>query len=354
MRIGIFTEFFPYLPARDGFRVYEANLLRELSQRHELHLVSLFRDDDAPNRSWAETIFKSISLVNAHSNSVAQRLANSVSIYGTGKALHYRDETVQLLTSKAANEKWDLLYVAGNFIAGLVPDSLLIPKVLSLHDAHTLRFRQKAESATSFKDKFTFRALVRLQARYERIQFNKYDACTFVSQKDLDEQRRLGVNVEMKVIPLAVDTEYFKPSGNPQKRNLAFHGNLSYEPNVEAVLEFTHFILPELLKSNPELEFCVVGSNPSQSIKDLATADKIKLVASPADLRPFIDDAAVYVCAMRLGTGMKTKLLEAMAMEKPIVAYPEAVDGIEGAEESNISIAQDRQDFISRVQSLLG
>jgi len=118
-------------------------------------------------------------------------------------------------------------------------------------------------------------------------------------------------------------------------------------------LEFTHFILPELLKSNPELEFCVVGSNPSQSIKDLATADKIKLVASPADLRPFIDDAAVYVCAMRLGTGMKTKLLEAMAMEKPIVAYPEAVDGIEGAEESNISIAQDHQDFISRAQSLL-
>jgi glycosyltransferase involved in cell wall biosynthesis len=353
MRIGIFTEFFPYLPARDGFRVYEANLLRELSQRHELHLVSLFRDDDAPNRSWAESIFKSISLVNAHSNSVAQRLANSISIYGTGKALHYRDETVQLLTSKASNEKWDLLYVAGNFIAGLVPDSLSLPKVLSLHDAHTLRFRQKAKSATSFKDKFTFRALERLQARYERIQFNKYDACTFVSQKDLDEQRRLGVNVEMKVIPLAVDTEYFKPSGNPQKRNLVFHGNLSYEPNVEAVLEFTHFILPELLKSNPELEFCVVGSNPSQSIKDLATADKLKLVASPADLRPFIDDAAVYVCAMRLGTGMKTKLLEAMAMEKPIVAYPEAVDGIEGAEESNISIAQDHQDFISRAQSLL-
>jgi len=170
----------------------------------------------------------------------------------------------------------------------------------------------------------------------------------------MDEQRRLGVNVEMRVIPLAVDTRYFSPgSASPNGKRLVFHGNLSYEPNVEAVLEFTNFIFPEIAKTNPGLEFLVVGSSPSQPIRDLAAANKFKLIPSPDDLRPYVQEAAVYVCAMRLGTGMKTKLLEAMAMEKPIVAYPEAVEGIEGANEKNISVAENRQDFINRVQSLL-
>src|SRR6266542_4249690 len=97
MKIGVFTEFLPYLPARDGFRVYEANLLRELSHRHDLHLISLVRGEDIAHQPWSESIFKSASFVNAHTNSISKRLANSISIYGTGKALHYREEVGSLL-----------------------------------------------------------------------------------------------------------------------------------------------------------------------------------------------------------------------------------------------------------------
>jgi glycosyltransferase involved in cell wall biosynthesis len=354
MKIGVFTEFLPYLPARDGFRVYEANLLRELSHRHELHLISLVRDEDFPHKSWSEDIFASAAFVDAHANSVAHRIANSVSIYGTGKALHYRSEVVDLISHKAKSENWDLLYVAGNFIAGLIPDSLDIPRVLALHDAHTLRFQQKAESATSALERIKYKALQRLQGRYERIQFNKFNACTFVSQKDLDEQRKLGVSVELKVIPLAVDTDYFAPANtSAPSSTLVFHGNLSYEPNVEAVLEFANFILPELKKELSDIEFLVVGSSPSQAIKDLGTTGAIRLVANPDDLRPFIQSSTVYVCAMRLGTGMKTKLLEAMAMEKPIVAYPEAVGGIDFANDAHFLVANDRQVFSNFVRMLL-
>src|SRR4051794_35458254 len=63
MKIGVFTEFLPYLPARDGFRVYEANLLRELSHRHELHLISLVREEDLPHKSWSENHFASTAFV---------------------------------------------------------------------------------------------------------------------------------------------------------------------------------------------------------------------------------------------------------------------------------------------------
>jgi glycosyltransferase involved in cell wall biosynthesis len=170
----------------------------------------------------------------------------------------------------------------------------------------------------------------------------------------MEEQRKLGVHVGMKVVPLAVDTEYFAPANQTTpSKTLVFHGNLSYEPNIEAVLEFANFILPELKKNFSDIEFLVVGSSPSQSIKELAASGTIRLVPNPDDLRPFIQGAAVYVCAMRLGTGMKTKLLEAMAMEKPVVAYPEAVGGIDFANASHFLVANDRQEFSNLVLALL-
>jgi glycosyltransferase involved in cell wall biosynthesis len=249
---------------------------------------------------------------------------------------------------------WDVIHVEGGYAAGIVPD-LPVPKVLSLHDSWTLRCSEMLECAQTNRE-WLYYSLLRLhEPRYQRLVLPRYERCTVVAQPDVDEVRRVVPTARVDLIPYGTDTEYFHPVDVPKARNtLVFHSHLGYAPNIEAALELANDLLPLVRRDVPDAVLHLVGASPGPRIVELANRPGIKVSADLPDLRPAVCEGEVYVCPIRHGTGLKSKMLEAMAMRLPIVGYPGAIVGLLGSVPGqHYLVAQNPGEFATHVVRLL-
>ena len=134
---------------------------------------------------------------------------------------------------------------------------------------------------------------------------------------------------------------------------IVFHGNLSYPPNVDAVHWFINDVLPSIRRERPTTVFHAVGADPVPSVRDLAAQGRIRLSENLDDLRPAVCAGTLYVCPVRRGTGLKFKLLEAMAMAMPIVCSSISLSGIDAVHGRHLLVATSAQEFAAHVTSLI-
>jgi glycosyltransferase involved in cell wall biosynthesis len=352
MKIGLVSEALPYLPCRGGFRLYGGNLIRHLSRRHEIDLVSMLIDDDEGHLEWARQHCASVTTIRVPRSGKLLAPLSAVTANLWGRPLQQRREMGAILREKFA--RWDVIHVEGGYPGAIVPD-LPIAKVLSLHDSWTLRCAEMLKCAQTTREKLYYQLLTLHEPRFERLVYPRFERCTVVAAPDLEEVRRVVPNGKFDLIPYGTDTEYFHPVDVPkQPHELVFHSHLGYAPNIEAALEFANDIFPLVRAQVPDAVFHLVGASPGEKIQELASRPGIKISANLPDLRPAVCSAQVYVCAIRHGTGLKSKMLEAMAMRLPIVGYPGAIVGLEGsAPGKQYHLAQDPKEFAAHVVSLL-
>jgi polysaccharide biosynthesis protein PslH len=249
---------------------------------------------------------------------------------------------------------WDVLHVEGAYAAGIVPPGLPVAKILSLHDSWTLRCAEMLRCAQSRRERLYYRLLSLHEPRYERLVYPRFERCTVVADRDVEEVRRVVPEARVDLIPYGTDTEYFHPVPvERQPRTLVFHGHLGYAPNIAAVLEFANEIFPLVRQRMPDAVFHLVGANPAHTIQELAGRPGIRLSADLPDLRPAVCGARIYVCAIRHGTGLKSKMLEAMAMRLPIVCYPGSTVGLEATPGAQYLLAGNPREFADHVLALL-
>ena len=355
MKIGFISEALPYLPSRGGFRLYGGNLIRLLSQRHTVDLISFLRDDDDEHLGWPEQYCASIRTLPKNRASVPRRLANVVSAHLCGKPLIARKELGALLRDGIATGKWDVLHVEGAYAAGLIPADLPVAKILSVHDSWTLRAAEMLKCSQSWREKLYYTFLKYHEPRYERLVYPRFERCTVVAEPDLREVRKTVPNAKVDLIPYGTDTEYFHPVDvTKQPDTLVFHSHLGYPPNIEAALEFANEIFPLIRQEAPNTVFHLVGANPAPKILELAARPGIKISPNLPDLREAVYSAGIYVCAIRYGTGLKSKMLEAMAMQMPIVGYhPGSTVGIDCVYGEHLLAATTPQEFAAHVLDLL-
>jgi hypothetical protein len=254
----------------------------------------------------------------------------------------------------SVSRKWDVIHVEGGYAGGIVPN-LAVAKVLSLHDSWTLRCAEMLKCAQTAREKLFYRLLSYHEPRFERLIYPRFERCTVVAEPDLVECRRVVPDARFDLIPYGTDTEYFHPVDVPKEPNsLVFHSHLGYAPNIEAALEFANEIFPRVRREVPDAVFHLVGANPGAKIQELGQRPGIKISANLPDLRPAVCSAQVYVCAIRHGTGLKSKMLEAMAMRLPIVGYAGAVVGLEGSvPDKHYLFAETPEQFAAHVVTLL-
>ncbi len=162
-----------------------------------------------------------------------------------------------------------------------------------------------------------------------------FDATLFVSDAEADLFRRLAPESAGRVHAVAngVDCDYFdsrRTYDNPYAAGdlpIVFTGAMDYWPNVDAVTWFAEQVMP-LLGGNQRLRFFIVGSNPSPLVEALGRDSRITVTGRVPDIRPYLAHAAVAVAPLRIARGIQNKVLEAMAMGRPIVASPAALEGI--------------------------
>jgi glycosyltransferase involved in cell wall biosynthesis len=132
-----------------------------------------------------------------------------------------------------------------------------------------------------------------------------------------------------------------------------FTGAMDYRPNIDAVLWFADEILPRLLARRPDLRFAVVGARPSPAVRRLATRPGILVTGRVPDIRPWLAHATLVVAPLRIARGVQNKVLEAMAMARPVLCTPAAAMGLELTAGKELAIADGTHAFAIEALALI-
>lgn len=352
MNIGFVSQELPYLPSPGGFRLYGGNLIRCLSRRHRIDLVSLLHKDDEQHLDWARPFCASVKTVRVSKAGKLLAPFSLLSAYLWGRPLRQRRRLRQKLNAHA--HEWDVLHIEGAHVAAITPSSLPLPKVLSLHDSWTLRCEEMLKCTQSPSERLYYTMLKYFEPRFERLVYPRFERCVLVAARDMEAVRQTVPNVKVDLIPYGVDIEYFHPIPmEKQEAALVFHGHFGYAPNIDAALEFADNVFPLIRRAVPDVVFHLVGANPVSQVVALSSRPGIRLSANLPDLRSAVCSARIYVSAVRHGTGLKSKMLEAMAMRMPIVCYPGSTVGLDCVPGKHLLVAQTPEAFARSVVELL-
>jgi glycosyltransferase involved in cell wall biosynthesis len=192
--------------------------------------------------------------------------------------------------------------------------------------------------------------------RYEAQVCRCADRVLAVSQADARALKRLVPGLEVAVIPNGIDTRVYLPAiAEPRaaSHSLVFTGTMDFRPNVDAVLWFTEKVWPLIQAKVPGVHFCVVGQRPHRRLDPLREDRSVTLTGRVEDVRPYIADATVYVVPLRMGGGTRLKLLEAMAMSKPVVATRLGAEGYPITDGRELILADTPAEFAQAVVALV-
>jgi len=227
------------------------------------------------------------------------------------------------------------------------------PLVLAALDAWHLNVEAAAALAPGLERRLR-RIEGRLVKRFERLAYERFDRVVVVSEEDRRALLEIKQDLRIEVIPNGVDPDAFDWDGSTRDRDLVvFTGVMSYAPNVTAADHLARRVLPRVRRENPSAHLRVVGRDPAPQVRALARLPGVEIIGEVPDIRPWLSRAAVYACPMLTGTGIKNKLLEAMANGLPCVATPRALQGISARVGVEVLGAAAEEDFANEVSRVL-
>lgn len=206
----------------------------------------------------------------------------------------------------------------------------------------------------------------RMLHEYERAVAHKADKSLFVSEAEAMMFRQAGgvEGCDIGWLDNGVNLDYFSAdadfeaievkSQTPGRPLFVFTGQMDYRPNIEAVESFAREVLPSIRWVHPDATFAIVGRNPTPQVEALAAQPGVIVTGSVPDVRGWLAAANVVVAPLRIARGIQNKVLEAMAMGCPIVASPQAAEGIDARHGEHLLIAPDPKAEAEAVLALLG
>jgi sugar transferase (PEP-CTERM/EpsH1 system associated) len=220
--------------------------------------------------------------------------------------------------------------------------------IMDFVDADSAKFAAFADEATG-PMRWMFVREARLLAAHERQVTARVDASLFVSAAEAALVPG-GIALEN-----GIDLEMFDPAASfapvaGEAPLAVFTGQMDYRPNIQAVTFFAQAVLPRLRERFPTLRFAIVGRAPTAEVRALAS-DAVQVTGEVADVRGWLAAASVVVAPLSLARGIQNKVLEAMAMARPVVASAAAAEGIDHA--GTIRVADGAESMAAAVAALL-
>lgn len=351
----------PY-PPNKGDKIRSYHMLKHLAQRYRVHLGAFV--DDANDWQYVETVKKLCA--STHFARLNPRMARvrSLGALASSRSLsvdYYRNAGMKNWVESVVRERGVRRVLA--FSSAMAQYAMLVPnarQVIDFVDIDSDKWRQYAEKKP-WPVSWLFAREARTLLDYERHVAQRFDASLFVSEAEADLFKLLAPQVSEKVgyFNNGVDTEYFAPEPkleNPYPKDstvIVFTGAMDYWPNVDAVQWFAQDIFPIIQRAHPDAQFYIVGSRPQQQVQALASLPGVHVTGTVPDVRPYIAHAAVSVAPLRIARGVQNKVLEAMAMARPVVVSPQALEGITAEPGEDIVLAAHGAQFASAVITLL-
>lgn len=249
----------------------------------------------------------------------------------------------------------DVLHVSGFPLNRILSYYSNVPKVLDLSDSRALLKKREYENSKQIRERVTVYMQYTRAKRIEDFIVNNYSMTTVVSDVDSRSILENIPTARIAVITNGVDTNFFRPIQGVKEEypSLIFFGNMNFPPNIDAALYLHSEVLPLVKKAIPKVKLYIVGRNPVSEIQGINGKNDTILTGEVEDVRPYIMRSSLVVIPMRIGSGIKNKVLETMAMGKPLVSTPRGVEALRPEVRANIPIGIDAGEIAERIVSLL-
>lgn len=356
MRILFLTPRLP-LPADTGAKIRTFNLLKNVAKENQATLLSFyFGENDQPLEDLK------ILGIKAHLVKAKDKISPS-KIFGQlplSIEKYSSKEMKNKLRELLAKEKIDLVHFDHLHMGQYRQSINGVPCVLDEHNIEAIILERLASIEKSFAKRLLFKSQAKKMSTYESGLAREFSRCLTVSDRDKEKLSELsGNSMNIEVVPNGVDTEYFSSSTHKlanlsEEDALVFTGSMDWLPNSDAVEYFCKEILPLIWKERQSVKFYIVGKNPSNSIIKLGNNDsRIIVTGLVRDVRPYIANSKIFVAPLRVGGGTRLKILEAMAMSKPVVSTTIGAEGIAYTQDKNIILKDSPEEFAQAALELL-
>lgn len=336
-------------------RVY--NLLKYLSKDNIIHLISFYaKDSERQFEGEISNFCERITLIKKRTYSLYCRIGYGLRRYSydsnCSKSLALQQEIDNALTQFS----FDVAHIDSTYMAQYHTD-VRIPTIIVASDCSSMRLEQYYQKEKNFVRRLSLWFRYGRMRNFEKDYLGKFKKCIMLAEVDKEAIKSILPQIDCDVIPNGINLNYFYYGFQPSGRefNIIFTGIMSYLPNVDAVIYFAREIFPLIMKKVKNCHFSIVGKNPRQDVIDLKKENShITVTGEVADIREYLKKGQVYVCPLRLGSGIKNKLLEAMAFGIPIVASAFSVQGsIDAIDGKDLMISDEPVDFAEKVITLL-
>ena len=260
-----------------------------------------------------------------------------------------------------AAQRYDAVMVYSSAMAAYIPSRHDgVPRILDMVDVDSEKWRAYAQSTEGPK-RLVWAREARTLLAFERRAAARFDRTLLVSAQEAETFAALAPEVAPRIdwVENGVDIARFDPDCvwpdpfEARSPAIVFTGTMDYRPNVEAVSFFAKEVMPRLSSLAPLPHFHIVGANPSPAVRALAQLPRVHVTGSVPDIRPYLAHAAVAVAPLRIARGIQNKVLEAMAMARPVVASPEAYEGVRAIAGQDLLVANGAEAMATAVALVL-
>ncbi|WP_031317638.1 TIGR03087 family PEP-CTERM/XrtA system glycosyltransferase [Blastomonas sp. CACIA14H2] len=350
----------PFPPDR-GDKIRSHAMLKALAARGPVH-VATFGETDADMAAEAELAWTATSHVLVRRTISNLRAGLNALPYGKPVSLvaFESDEIRHYVSRLIATRPIDTIFVFSGQMAQFIPSSFAGRVVIDFVDMDSAKFAAYAQTALG-PMKLVHAREARLLGAFEQQMARRAHLSLFCSPHEVAEFR-LGLGdpqVRVDAVVNGIDTVFYDPGrveaaaypGVPGP-HMVFTGQMDYAPNVDAVTHFAEAVLPRVQERFPNAWFHIIGRNPAPAVRALAARHGVDVVGAVDDIRPWIASANMVVAPLRIARGIQNKVLEAMAMARPVIASAAAAEGIEAVTGEHFLVAPSDDAMVDAVCSL--
>jgi len=346
-------------PVNTGGRIRSFHMLRELSRRHQVTLLTTHAPPENPGElavalPGCDIVSVPWALAKRGSARFALALVRSwlsslpVDLYKARVPALGRE-----LARRLERGGVDLV-VADFLLAAPNVGRAAAPTVLFAHNVeHVIWQRMRDVEGRGWR-----RALLALESRkmrrYEARACERARLTIAVSDADCRLLAAAAPRARVQAVPTGVDVDYFAPDGVAEvPGRLVFTGSMDWYPNEDGIAHFIEDVLPRVRRQIPAASLTVVGRNPSARLRAAAAAADVEVTGLVDDVRPHMADAAVYVVPLRIGGGTRLKIFEALSMAKAVVSTTVGAEGLPLTPGRHFLRADEPAEFAAAITSLL-
>jgi polysaccharide biosynthesis protein PslH len=352
LSVLVVSAHLPY-PPRWGFgtRVYQ--LMRQISSRHHATLLCYAPSGDENVVALGREMV--VEAVDRERESVAgKRLTQLRSL---ASRLPYDCYTTH---SRAMQEAIDRLFAERSFDVVQLESTLLRPFRLPagtavVLDEHNIDYEVYARMHGNERHalrRWYYRSQERRFRRYEQHSWQEVSACVMTSDREAEIVRSYAPDTLVATVPNGVDVDYFQPAESEvEPHSLVFNGVLDYRPNIDGVEFLVDEVLPLLRERWPDVSLTIVGRGSPAAIEALRRQG-VDATGEVPDVRPYLRRGAVVVVPIRMGSGTRLKVVEGLALGRPLVSTTVGHEGVDVRDEEHLLIGDDAEAFAAQVGRL--